>query len=223
MKGIILAAGLGKRLGKITKNTPKPLLPVNEKPIIELIIEKLRKSGIDEIGINLFYKAELIRRSLNHIPGLYFVIERYLSGTGGGLLHFKNFVSENFLLHNCDVLSDIDLKKVIKEHERIKPLATIVLVKNYKTNRVRVKGERVVRFYRKRMDDCYTYTGIAVISKRIFEYFPENKKIFNLIEVYNNAIKNSELLYAYITSRSWKDIGTPEVFYSLSQQKKLLF
>lgn len=212
MKGIILAAGLGKRLGRITKTVPKPLLPINGIPVIKLIIKKLKKSGIKNIGINLFYKGDIIKESLRDISGIKFVIEKYLSGTGGALLNFKNFVSEDFLIYNCDILSDIDLRKVIKEHKRIGPLATIVLIKNYKTNRVRVLKGKIIRFYKKRMEDCYTYAGIAVLSKRIFKYFPENKKVFSLTEVYNNAIKNGEYLYPYISNIIWYDIGTPDIY-----------
>ncbi|MEO0205531.1 MAG: sugar phosphate nucleotidyltransferase, partial [candidate division WOR-3 bacterium] len=139
MNAIILSAGLGKRLGNITKKIPKPLLPINGTPVIKLIIKKLKRAGIKNIGINLFYKADLIKKSLQDLRRIEFVIEKYLSGTGGALLHFKNFVSEDFLIHNCDILSNIDLKKALKKHKKIKPLATIVLVKNYKTNPKRLQ------------------------------------------------------------------------------------
>lgn len=219
MKGIILAAGLGKRLGKITKKTPKPLLPVNGTPIIKLIIKKLKSAGIKNIGINLFYKADILKESLRDIPGIEFVVEKHLSGTGGAILNFRHFVSEDFLVHNCDVISDIDLKKIVKKHKKIKPLATIALVNNYKTNRVRILKNQIIRFYKKRMDNCYTYTGIAVLSKRIFKYFPKNKKVFSLTEVYNNAIKNGEFLYPYITNNIWYDIGTPYVYHLINHSK----
>jgi len=127
-------------------------------------------------------------------------------------LNFKNFVSQDFLVHNCDIISDINLKKVVREHKKRKPLATIVLVKNYKANRVRIDEKKIIKFYKKRMDDCYTYTGIAVLSKKIFKYFPKNKKVFSLTEVYNNAIKNGEFLYGYIVNNTWYDIGTPAVY-----------
>ncbi len=215
MKGIILAAGLGKRLGKITKKIPKPLLPINGAPVIKSIIKKLKRAGIKNIGINLFYKSEIIKKSLKDIPGIKLVKEKYLSGTGGALLNFKEFVSKEFLIHNCDIISNINLKSVIREHKKRKPLATIVLVRNYKTNRVRVTKGRIVKFYKKRMDNCYTYTGIAVLSKRIFKYFPNNKKTFSLTEVYNNAIKNGEILYPYVVNNIWYDIGTPKTYHFL--------
>ncbi|MGB9720429.1 MAG: nucleotidyltransferase family protein [bacterium] len=221
MKGIILAAGLGKRLGHITKKMPKPLLPINGTPIIKLIIKKLKRAGIKNIGINLFYKASIIKASLKDITGIKFVIEKHLSGTGGALLNFKHFVSEDFLIHNCDIFSNIDLKKIIKKHRKIRPLATIVLIKNYKTDRVLISKGRVVRFYKKRMDGCYTYTGIAILSKKIFKYFPKNKKIFSLTEVYNNSIKNGEFLYPCIVNNTWLDIGTPEVYNRMINHRYL--
>ncbi|MEO0165710.1 MAG: NDP-sugar synthase [candidate division WOR-3 bacterium] len=222
MKGIVLAAGYGKRLGSITQILPKPLLPINGKPIIELIIEKLKTAGIEEIGINLYYKADLIKSALKDIPGLYLVVERYLSGTGGALLNFRDFVSDDFLLHNCDVLSNVDLKKVIQQHKIHAPLATVVLVKNQATNRVRIRKYRITKFYKKRMPDCYTYAGIAVISKKIFKYFPDDKKIFSLPEIFNLALEKGELLYPYITCDFWCDIGTPKVFKTLTGKLKNL-
>ncbi len=215
MKAIILAAGLGKRLGKITKGIPKPLLPIKGVPIIELIIKKIKKAGIKDIGINIFYKADMIEEYLKEIKGLKIVREENLSGTGGALLNFKDFVSEDFLIHNCDILSNIDLKKVIKVHKRIKPLATIVLVDNYKTSRVRIEKDKVIRFYKKRMVNCYTYTGIAVLSKRMFDYFPQNRKAFSLTEVYNNALNHKELLYPLIVRNLWHDIGIYKIYTHL--------
>lgn len=215
MNGIILAAGLGK----LTKKTPKPLLPVGGVPIIKLIIDKLKSGGIDEIGINLYYKADLIKKFLKDIIGLKLVVEKYLSGTGGALLNFKDFVTDDFLIHNCDVISDIDLKMLIKKHKKNKPLATIALVKNYKTDRVRIFQNRIYRFYKKRCENCYTYTGIAVLAKRIFKYFPEDKRVFSLTELYNNAIESGEFLCGIVLNDSWYDIGTPDVYHSLTLQK----
>lgn len=216
MNGIILAAGRGKRLGRLTRRIPKPLLPINGIPIIRLIINKLKKLGINKIGINLYYKADIMKNFLKDIPGLKLVKEDYLSGTGGALMNFKDFVTNDFLIHNCDVISDIDLKKLIMVHKKNKPLATIALVKNYKTNRVRVLKNRILRFYKKRCEGCFTYTGIAVLSKRIFQYFPEGKKIFSLTEVYNNAIENGEILNGIVSDASWYDIGTPEAYHHLN-------
>lgn len=217
MKGIILAAGLGKRLGRLTRILPKPLLPIAGIPVIQLNIEKMRAAGIAQIGINLYYKSELIKNFLQKFQNLKVITEASLSGTGGALLHFRNFVSNDFLVHNCDVISNIDLEKVIRVHKEKKPLGTIVLVKNYKTSRVRISKNRIIKFYKKRIDNCFTYTGIAVLSKKIFDYFPEGKKIFSLTEVYNQAIKNNELLYGFIVNDLWFDIGTSSVYWSLNE------
>ncbi len=216
MKGIILAAGLGRRLGRLTREIPKPLLPVGGIPIIQINIEKLKRAGIKNIGVNVFYKANLIKRFLKNFTGLKVVTEKFLSGTGGALLNFKELVTHDFLIHNCDVLSNIDLKKIMRVHKELKPLATVVLVKNYRTNRVRVDNKkRIMRFYKKRMEGCYTYTGIAVVSKKIFKYVPPDKKVFSLTEVFNRAIKSGEFIYGLVVNNTWYDIGTPEVYYHL--------
>ncbi|MGQ9816777.1 MAG: nucleotidyltransferase family protein [bacterium] len=219
MKGIILAAGLGKRLGQLTKKIPKPLLPVGGIPIIQLNIEKLKRAGIDEIGINIYYKPDLMRSFLNKFTGIKVVEEEYLSGTGGALLNFRDFVSDDFLLHNCDVLSDIDLKMLIRAHKKRRVLGTIPLVKNYKTDRVKCLDGRIFKFYKKRCSGCFTYTGIAVLSKRIFEYFPKDKAVFSLTEVYNNAIESGEVLSGIIVNGKWYDIGRIDVYRFITSLK----
>ncbi len=222
MKGIILAAGLGRRLGRLTKDLPKPLLPVGGIPVIKLNIEKLKESGVKSIGVNVFYKANLIRDFLKNFKGLKVVNEKFLSGTGGALLNFRDFVTKDFLIHNCDVVSNVDLKELVRTHKKLRPLATVVLVNNYRTNRVRIskeKKERVVRFYKKRMDGCYTYSGIAIVSKKIFKYFPEKKKIFSLTEVFNRAIDNGEFIHGLIVKDVWCDIGTLKTYRNIKANK----
>lgn len=216
MKGIILAAGLGKRLGRLTKKIPKPLLPVGGIPIIQLNIEKLKRAGIDEIGINIYYKPDLMRSFLKKFTRIKVVEEEYLSGTGGALLNFRDFVSDDFLLHNCDVLSDIDLKMLIREHKKRRALGTMPLVKNYKTDRVKYSDGRILKFCKRRCNGCFTYTGIAVLSKRVFEYFPQNKAVFSLTEVYNNAIKSGEVLSGIFVDGKWYDIGRIDVYRFIS-------
>lgn len=216
MNGIILAAGLGKRLKPITDFIPKPLLPIVHTPVIQLNIEKLRRAGIKHIGINLYYKAKEIKEFLKKFKNLKIIIEDVLLGTGGALINLKDFLGDDFLIHNCDVVSNINLKRVIKEHKRKKTLATIVLVKNKKTNRVKIGNQRIVKFYKKKCKGCFTYAGIAVLAKRIFDYFPENKKNFSLVEVYNNALKNGEVLIGLIVKDAWYDIGTSAVYRKLN-------
>ncbi|HOA18221.1 MAG TPA: sugar phosphate nucleotidyltransferase, partial [Fervidobacterium sp.] len=113
---LILAGGLGTRLRPLTYAVPKPLLPVGEKPIIERIIENLKSQGVKNFFISINYKGEMIKNYLKSGRSLgvdiYYVEEETFTGTAGSLLHLPNAIGKDILIHNGDVLSNIDLSKL---------------------------------------------------------------------------------------------------------------
>jgi len=218
MNGIILAAGFGKRLKPITNTIPKPLLPIINRPIIEINVECLKRAGIKKIGINLYYKKEEVASYLGNLPHkLSIILEDRLSGTGGALLNFKGFINGDFIIHNCDVISNINLASVIKFHQKNRPLATLVLTKNKGTNRVEIYKNRIINIFKFNKKSYFTYTGIAILSKRIFNYFPLQKKNFSIIEVYKKAIRAGEKILGFPISNTWYDIGSYASYWQMHQ------
>ena len=135
MKAMIFAAGLGTRLKPLTDSTPKALLPINGKPMLEHVILKLKDAGFHQIAINIHHLGDQIINFLaaNNNFGIQIHIsdERdYLLDTGGGIKHATAFLQGNepFLIHNVDILSDIDLRALYNHHAETNPLATLLVI-----------------------------------------------------------------------------------------------
>ncbi len=132
MKAMVFAAGLGSRLGYVTKNIPKALVEINGKPMIERVILKLKSYGVSNIIINLHHYPEQIKtfiRSNNNFGlNISFSEETgQLLETGGGLIKASWFFKKNepFFIHNVDVLSDVDLNEMLQFHHKHNPLTTL--------------------------------------------------------------------------------------------------
>ncbi|MGB1243748.1 MAG: sugar phosphate nucleotidyltransferase, partial [Chitinophagales bacterium] len=142
MKAMIFAAGLGTRLRPLTNDKPKALVEVNGKPLLEIVILQLKRYGFRDIVVNVHYFAKQIIRFLEakNNFGIHIQISDesdLLLETGGGLQKAKHFLcsdDEPFLVHNVDILSDINLKALYQSHLEGSPLATLV-VRNRKTSR----------------------------------------------------------------------------------------
>ena len=127
----ILAAGLGERLRPITNHIPKPLLPVLGKPVLESVLEKVSALPVAGIGVNLHYKKELIEQWIKQSAfsdKVTLFPEDPVLGTGGALKNAEGFLRDSaFLVHNADILSDIDLEKLIAFHKASGNLATLAV------------------------------------------------------------------------------------------------
>ncbi|MDD2416473.1 MAG: sugar phosphate nucleotidyltransferase, partial [Parabacteroides sp.] len=136
MKAMIFAAGTGSRLKPFTDHTPKALIPVAGKPMLEHVILKLKEAGFDEIVVNVHHLGDQIIDflTLNNNFGLEIHIsdERdYLLETGGGIKHAARFLQgeEPFLVHNVDIVSNVNLKELYNHHLQTNPLATLLVSK----------------------------------------------------------------------------------------------
>ncbi len=234
MKAMILAAGLGTRLRPLTEKIPKALVPINGVPLLELVIRKLINCGVTEVVINTHHFAEKISefiREKNYFDiSIEFSHEDVILGTGGGLLNVADKFwgdEEPFFLHNVDILSTIDLKKMYDFHKNSGSLATLAVQKR-DNNRVLLvdrennicghenKLKNQVRLRRQPAGDLMQvgFCGVHVISPRIFEIVkfsgPES-----IIDIYLDLIAKNHLLKAFdVTNCYWKDIGK---IYSLEE------
>jgi len=232
MKAMIFAAGLGTRLRPLTDTTPKALIPVNGKPMLENVIMKLKAAGFDQIVINIHHLGEQIMdfldKNKNFGVQIYISDERdYLLDTGGGIKNASVFLrgNEPFLVHNVDILSDVDLNKLYQSHIETGSLATLLvscraasrqLLFN-KENRMcgwqNIKTEEVKSFYPEfdpRDYKSYAFSGIHVISPKIFEFMDEWTGRFSIIDFYVSACVKSDI-HAYVDDNQHLiDIGKPE-------------
>ena len=235
MKAMIFAAGLGTRLRPLTNDRPKALVEIGGKTMLERIILKLADSGFDDITINIHHFGEKIIDFLekhdNFGLNLHISDERdMLLDTGGGILKARQFLDgdEPFLVHNADILTDLDLNAMYESHVESGAMST-VLVKKRKTSRYfvfdddyRLQGwinkstgeTRPPHFVYKKGLHELAFGGIHVISPSIFdalsEYSHDQVKFsitpFYVDECHNHLIKG----YVQQSPYTWLDVGKPE-------------
>jgi mannose-1-phosphate guanylyltransferase/phosphomannomutase len=133
MKAVIMAGGEGTRLRPLTCGLPKPMIPVANRPVMEHIIELLKKYDIDDIAVTLYYMPEIIKEHFQDgrqfgVDLNYFVEEKPL-GTAGSVKNAEELLNETFIVISGDALTDIDLKKAVDFHNEKGSIATLVLKK----------------------------------------------------------------------------------------------
>ena len=228
MKAMILAAGKGTRLKPLTNNTPKALIKVNGVPMLELVIKNLINVGVNEIIINVHYLADQIidfLRSKNNF-GIRIEISdetNELLDTGGGLKKASWFFDDNkpFILHNVDIISNIDLKEMLVFHKSNKALATLAVRKRTSSryfifnNKLELSGWENTTTSDKRISkSCkeltsLAFSGIHIINPEIFNNMYKNGK-FSIILTYFELSIN-KLILAYQHDKDyWFDIGSTE-------------
>ncbi|MBN1755917.1 NDP-sugar synthase [bacterium] len=227
MKAFILCAGYGNRLKPYSDLKPKPLFPVLNKPVLGHILDHLEHHGIRSFALNTHHLGKQIESYVNSLKKRTCEFQIYpenpILGTGGGIKNIRDFVfgQDSFLVHNGDVINDIDLDAVIRFHQRHQPLATLVLTHSPAFNTVYFDTEnRIVAIggaskENKSSINNLTFTGIIVINTAIFELFPD-KTAFPITDFYLKAL--SEMpgqLMAYIHRGYWADTGTPESYLKL--------
>ena len=229
MKAMILAAGLGTRLRPLTDNRPKALVEVAGRTLLEITLARLRTFGISDVIINVHYLADMILEYLqkNDNFGVHIEVSRedVLLDTGGGLkkaAYFFREESEPFILHNVDVISAIDLGRMVQFHIENQALATLA-VQDRKTSRYLLFDEARQLCGRRSGSDEKTelvrssqavqalaFSGIHVISPRILSMMSE-EGAFSIIPSYLRLAAQGEKILGFRADEYyWRDLGRPE-------------
>ena len=215
------AAGLGERLRPVTNHLPKPLLPVLGRPLIGIILERLTAVCSGRIGINLHYKPDMIRDWVGqsgYADRVAFFPEDPILGTGGALKNAQGFLSGGpFLVHNADILLDIDFAGLIETHINSGSIATLAVHRHPKLSNVVIdEGGFVIdvenpgdsRPDPTRIARKVAYTGIAVYSPEILGFLPNG--VSHATVSWLDAAKAGRRVQAYdVTGAYWNDIGSP--------------
>ena len=227
MKAMIFAAGLGIRLRPITNTKPKALVEVNGVPLLETVINRLISAGVSEVIVNLHHFPDQIRdfvREKNNfgIRIEFSFEETLLLDTGGGLKKAAWFFDDGqpFIIHNVDILSNINLEKMFEHHLENKCLATLA-VNERETKRflifdeenllcgwksLHVNKEVVSRTPKGKSQDL-GFCGIHVVSADIFDKITEDG-VFSIITCYMRLISDGERIMAFLAhENSWCDVG----------------
>jgi NDP-sugar pyrophosphorylase family protein len=233
MKAMILAAGLGTRLRPLTDNRPKALVEVGGRTLIEITLSRLRVFGVREVIINVHHFADMVVDYLkaNDNFGMRIEVSReeVLLDTGGGLKKAAHFFLENsspsdepFILHNVDVISTIDLARMVHFHAECRALATLA-VQDRETSRYLLFDQRLQLCGRQAGRDqapemvraahptqALAFSGIHVISPRLFKMLTE-EGVFSIITSYLRLAAQGESIAAFRADEYyWRDLGRAE-------------
>ena len=223
MKAIILAAGLGTRLKRLTEKRPKALMPVVNKPIIARNIDYLKSFGVNNIAVNAHHHFQQILDYLD--KGKPFGmdidvrVENDLLGTGGAIKNFSDFWDKDpFIVINGDVLTDISLVKAYKYHLDSGSMATLILHDYEPFNQVMIdNNSQVIDISRQKSIGRLAFTGIHVINPDILPYIP-GSGYSDIIDCYRTLIRSGVPIGAYVSEKHyWRDIGNPESYIAANR------
>jgi len=224
MKAMLLSAGLGLRMRPLTHRVPKPTIPVLGRPIAVEILNKMKCHGVDEAVINLHHLPEEVVRVVGEggpagLPDVRYSREEKILGTGGGLGKAAGMLRGDgpILVHNCDFLSDIDLRAVVAEHQASGKLATIVLAParpGYSV--VDVDHDGTVLSIAGRPPATWgeiaasrLFTGCHIIDEAVLDRIPVGRPSCIVTDLYRELIKEGKLGSSF-HSGFWWEFGTPE-------------
>jgi NDP-sugar pyrophosphorylase family protein len=229
MKAIVLAAGMGTRLGSLTRHVPKPMLPIAGKPLLEHTIELLRRHGITDIALNLHHRPDVILRHFGSGEPwgvrLRYSYEASLLGSAGTALRQLAWVyPEPFLVYYGDVYSDVDLGELIHRHRESDAMATIAVHQVDDPTRCGIveydDGGRVRRFVEKPPADQvfsnWANSGIYALNPDVLHYVSDIPSDFGS-DVFPRLLEAGCRIQVYPVTGTLIDIGTPEN-YQLARQ-----
>ncbi len=221
-KAMIMAAGVGSRLEPLTLSVPKPLIPIANKPVMDILLENLKNIGITDVIANTYYLAEqIIQRYKNNNSGINFnyIKEDTLSGTAGGLKKCQDFFQKGdvFVVLSADGLTNADIQKGIESHLKNHAVATIGIKKipheEVSHFGVVVTDENgfIKEFQEKpsvaEAKSNYINTGIYIFNYEIFDYIPSGTFYDFAKNVFPKLLQTCGINTFEITEY-WSDIGT---------------
>ncbi len=217
MKVVILAGGKGRRLEPYTTLLPKPLMPVGEYPILEIILRQLKYYGFNEVILAVGHLAELIQAYFGKGEKLGikidYAFEPFPMGTVGPLKLIREKLNDSpFIVMNGDVLTDLDFKEFMDFHINSGGVLTVGVKKrrvNIDFGVADLSGNVIVNYREKPTFDFWVSMGVYIFEPPILNYIPENRR-FDFPDLVQKLIENGEKIAAYLYDGFWLDIGREE-------------
>ncbi len=227
---LLMAGGRGERLRPITDNCPKPLLPINDKPILEIILEQCIDAGIRNFYISVHYLAEKIMRYFGNGSKwdveIKYIKEEFPMGTAGALKFLPKNINQSIILINGDVLTKTNFQNVLNYHSKNNAEITIcareqILSSPYGV--IKVDGINFKSMVEKPSFRQLVNAGIYVLNPSVINLCEENK-CFDMPELINISKKEKQKIIVYPVHEYWLDIGKPEAlnkaYYDWSNKEK---
>jgi dTDP-glucose pyrophosphorylase len=216
-KVVIMAGGLGTRLGALTQDTPKPMLPIQGRPILEYIIENLKFQGFSKFVLCLNHKAEVIKNYFGNGDKLNveidYTLENKRLGTAGALsLINPASISEPFIVLNADVIANIDFEDVVSFHNRMESQATMCIKSEaYEIPYACVEFDEnleIKGLVEKPKVNNYINAGMYVLNPEILSTVPKDE-FYDMPSLFQDAMKKKIRTRVYRFEDYWIDIGQP--------------
>jgi len=231
MKAMVLAAGFGKRLQPLTRTLPKPMFPVLGRPLLSHTFDLLQSAGIDDIAVNIHHLPNSIINYFekeNPPPfNLHFSTEEYILGTAGGIKKMQGFLEDGpFITINSDIITDIDLNKVINFHKNNNSKLTLVVRQDispeqYDSIEICENG-RIVHFIGASSMNIpenttrVMFTGIQIMEPDIFARIPEGQFCGTTEDIFPQMIQDDVPIYGYLHEGYWNDMGNLESYLQVN-------
>ena len=230
MKAVILAGGLGTRLKPYTTVFPKPLMPIGESPILEIIIKQLKAKGFNDITLAVGHLSELIMAFFNNgskygIKIEYSKEEKKL-GTAGGLGLLKNKLEDDFLVMNGDVLTGLDFSEFLEFHKKTGSIATIALNRRHVDIDFGVveldENRTLIGYIEKPKIDYLVSMGVYAFNESILEYIPSHEYL-DIPDLMKRLLSEGEKVNGFIHDGYWLDIGRPDDYIKANEDIQKIY
>jgi len=229
VKAVIMAGGEGTRLRPLTSNAPKPMMPLANRPMMEHIVRLLKEHGFDDIVVTLAFLPQAIRTYFGDGSEfgvrMVYATEESPLGTAGSVRNAMDELTERFLVISGDVLTDVDLSELVRQHDERKALATIGLkaVENPLEFGIVITGTdgAVERFLEKptwgQVFSDTINTGIYVLEPEVFDDIPEGVPVDFSSDVFPRLLDEGKPIYGQPMDGYWEDVGTIEAYTKAHQ------
>jgi dTDP-glucose pyrophosphorylase len=228
-KVVIMAGGHGTRLGELTKNIPKPMLTVGNKPILEYILTHCYEHGFTNIYISVNYKSEVIkeyfRDGSNFGLNIRYIEEKERLGTAGALSLIEETFQEPFIVINGDILTTLNLDILLNHHINTKSDATMCTREiEYQVayGVVNIDGTRITSLKEKPTQKVSINAGIYVLSPSVIKFIPK-RQYYDMTSLFEQLLQNGLSVNSYPLKDYWIDIGQIQDYESANKDMQIDF
>ncbi|KLU67600.1 MULTISPECIES: sugar phosphate nucleotidyltransferase [Desulfosporosinus] len=227
MQTIILAGGRGVRLDPYSRVLPKPLFPIGDKPIAEILVHQLQRAGVDEIIMCLGYLADFIKLYFQNGSfwgvTIRYSVEKEPLGTAGPLRLVED-LEDHFLVVNGDELTTLDFKALYEHHLRSRADMTVAVHNKAVSSSfgvLEIEDGNITGYREKPSLNYWASMGIYVINKQILSYIPEDER-FDMPDLVQRLLREKARVVGYESQDLWFDIGTMTDFEKAKEEFKTI-
>jgi NDP-sugar pyrophosphorylase family protein len=217
MRAVILAGGKGTRLAPYTKILPKPLMPIGDMPIMEILLHQMKKAGISNVTLTVGHLAELLRAFFqdgsHYGLNIEYSYEEKPLGTAGPLSLIADQFNDTFLVANGDVLTTLDLRTLVEDHRQSNAIATIAShARKVKVDLgvLQFNGSyELTDYIEKPTYDLFVSMGVYVFEPEVLDYIPYNQYM-DFPDLVLRLIASGQIVKGYMYEGYWQDLGRPD-------------